>query len=121
MFLFYYYRKLRKNKLEINWNTTYESLTDFEREIANRPDYKYLIEKVHLLTLSTAVVKRAYYDLHSILNTYNEEIHKLEKCFIKKIMEDSGVGTSYNDSDTNSSMVQSLDNEYLNYNSILQE
>lgn len=126
MYLFYYFRKLRKNKLEINWETACEGLTDFEKNFANnRPNYKSLVEKVHLLTEHTALVKVVNYELHSILNVYNrranEEIHKLQGLFINKIIEDSGVGTSYNISDTNSSIVQSLDDEYLNYNSILQE
>jgi len=58
---------------------------------------------VHLLTLKTALAKRASYDLHAILNSFNkhanEEIQKLQEVFIDKIVEDSGVGTSYNDSD----------------------
>lgn len=58
---------------------------------------------MHLLTLKTALVKRANHDLHAILNGFNrranEEIQKLQEVFIDKIVEDSGVGISYNDSD----------------------
>lgn len=58
---------------------------------------------MHLLTLKTALVKRANHDLHVILNGFNrranEEIQKLQEVFVDKIVEDSGIGTSYNDSD----------------------
>lgn len=116
-----FFRKLRKSKLEIKWDTACENLTHFEKEFANnRPDYKGLVEKVHLLTIHIAVVKRANYELNSILNAYNrranEEIHRLQKLFINKIIEDSGVGTSYNESDINSSIVQSSDDEHSNSN-----
>lgn len=63
------------------------------------------MEKIHLLTLHTALVKRSNYELHVILNAYNrranEEIDKLQESFIDKIVEDSGVGTSCYSNDTN--------------------
>ncbi|XP_025204508.1 uncharacterized protein LOC112601236 [Melanaphis sacchari] len=122
--------KLRKSKVEINWETACDGLTDFERDFtSNRPNYKCLVEKVHLLTLHTALVKRSNYELHAILNAYNrranEEIDKLQELFIDKIVEDSGVSTSYYssdtnsstmDCDTNSSTMDSSEDECLNLN-----
>uniref|UniRef100_A0A2S2N7H0 Uncharacterized protein n=1 Tax=Schizaphis graminum TaxID=13262 RepID=A0A2S2N7H0_SCHGA len=122
--------KLRKSKLEIDWETACDGLTDFERDFtSNRPNYKCLVEKIHLLTLHTALVKRSNYELHVILNAYNrranEEIDKLQELFIDKIVEDSGVGTSYYsndtnssnmDCDTNSSITDSSEDECLNSN-----
>jgi len=127
---FIVFRKLRKSKLEINWETACDGLTDFERDFtSNRPNYKCLVEKIHLLTLNTALVKRSNYELHAILNAYNrranEEIDKLQELFIDKIVEDSGVGTScYSsgtnssnmDCDTNSSITDSSEDECLNSN-----
>lgn len=53
--------------------------------------------------------------MHTILNAYNrranEELHKLQHFFIDKIVEDSGVGTSYNDNDTNASSIGSSEDE----------
>lgn len=53
--------------------------------------------------------------MHTILNAYNrranEEILKLQGFFIDKIVEDSGVGTSYNDNDSNSSSIESSEDE----------
>lgn len=113
--------KLRKSKVEINWEIACDGLTDFERDfIVNRPNYKCLVEKVHLLTLHTALVKRSNYELHVILNAYNrranEEIEKFQEMFIDKIVEDSGVGTSYYSSDTNLSTMDSSEDECLNSN-----
>jgi len=108
--------KLRKNKVEIDWETACGGLTDLERDIAyNIPDYKCLVEKVQLLALKTALVKRTNRNLHVILNTYNrcanEEIQKLQERFVDKIVEDSGVGTSYNDSDINLSTIEMSEDE----------
>ncbi|CAI6361824.1 unnamed protein product [Macrosiphum euphorbiae] len=113
--------KLRKSKVEINWETACDGLTDFERDFAfNRPNYKCLVEKIHLLTLHTSLVKRSNYELNFILNAYNrranEEINKLQELFIDKIVEDSGVGTSYCSSDTNSSTTDSSEDESLKSN-----
>lgn len=118
---FIFFRKLRKSKVEINWETACEGLTDFERDFTfNRPNYKSLVEKIHLLTLNTALVKRSNYELHVILNAYNrranEEIDKLQELFVDKIVEDSGLGTSYYSSDTNSSMMDSSEDECLKSN-----
>lgn len=70
---------------------------------------------MHLLTLKTALVKRTNRNLQVILNTYNrranEEIQKLQERFIDKIVEDSGVGTSYNDSDINLSTIEISEDE----------
>lgn len=95
---------MRKNNTKLDWKTVYEGLTDFEKDFANnRPDYKSLVENLRLLTLHSALFKRANTELHYALNAYNkranEEIHKLQRFFIDKVVEDSGVGTSYNDSD----------------------
>lgn len=53
--------------------------------------------------------------MHTILNAYNrranEEIHKLQGFFIDKIVEDSGVGISYNGNDTNLSYIESSEDE----------
>jgi len=116
---FYHFRKLRKNKIEINWGTACDGLTDFERDFTfNRPNYKCLVEKIHLLTLHTALVKRSNYELHVILHSFNrranEEIDKLQELFIDKIVEDSGVGTSYNSNHTNSSAIESSEDECSN-------
>ncbi|XP_029344957.1 uncharacterized protein LOC100161492 [Acyrthosiphon pisum] len=113
--------KLRKGKVEINWETACDGLTDFERDFTfNRPNYKCLVEKIHLLTLHTSLVKRSNYELNFILNAYNrranEEINKLQELFIDKIVEDSGVGTSYYSSDTNSSTTDSSEDESLKFN-----
>ncbi|KAL4084760.1 hypothetical protein QTP88_027671 [Uroleucon formosanum] len=113
--------KLRKSKVEINWENVCDGLTDFERDFtSDRPDYKCLVEKIHLLTLHTALVKRSNYELYVILNAYNrranEEIDKLQELFIDKIVEDSGVGTSYYSSDTNSSTTDSSEDECLKSN-----
>lgn len=114
--MYFHFRKLRKNKTEIDWETACEGLTDFERNFANnRPSYRDLVEKVHSLTIQTSLVKKANNELHSILNAYNrrvnEEIYKLQEFFIDKIVEDSGVGTSYNDNNTNSSSIESSEDE----------
>lgn len=95
---------MRKNNIEIDWKTVCEGLTDFEKDFANnRPDYKCLVENLHLLTIHSALFKRANNELHSILNAYNrranEEIHKLQGFVIDKIVKDSGISTSYDDSD----------------------
>ncbi|XP_060875153.1 uncharacterized protein LOC132948620 [Metopolophium dirhodum] len=113
--------KLRKSKVEINWETACDGLTDFERDFTfNRPNYKCLVEKIHLLTLHTSLVKRSNYELNFILNAFNrranEEINKLQELFIDKIVEDSGVGTSYYSSDTNSSTTDSSEDESLKSN-----
>lgn len=113
-------RKLRKNKVKIDWETAYGELTDFEKDfVINRCDYKCLVEKVHSLTLQTAIVKRANYEQNAILNAYNrqanEEIQKLQAVFINKIVEDSGVGTSYINNDTNSSSMELTEEEFLNF------
>ncbi|XP_015369750.1 PREDICTED: uncharacterized protein LOC107165850 [Diuraphis noxia] len=113
--------KLRKSKVEINWETACDGLTDFEREFTlNRPNYKCLVEKIHLLTLHTALVKRSNHELHKILNAYNrranEEINKLQELFIDKIVEDSGVGTSYYSNDTNLSTMDLSEDESLKSN-----
>lgn len=118
---FIIFRKLRKSKVEINWENVCDGLTDFERDFtSDRPDYKCLVEKIHLLTLHTALVKRSNYELYVILNAYNrranEEIDKLQELFIDKIVEDSGVGTSYYSSDTNSSTTDSSEDECLKSN-----
>lgn len=118
---FIFFRKLRKSKVEINWETACDGLTDFERDFTqNRPNYKCLVEKIHLLTLHTALVKRSNHELHKILNAYNrranEEINKLQELFIDKIVEDSGVGTSYYSNDTNSSTMDSSEDESLKSN-----
>lgn len=107
------FRKLRNNKVEIDRETAYKGLSQFEKKFAdNRPDYKCLAEKAHSLMLHTALVKRANCELHSILSAYNrcanEEIHKLKEYFIDTIIEDSGVGVSYNDNDESSSSVDSM-------------
>lgn len=114
-------RKLRKTKVEINWDTVCEGLTDFERDITlKRPNYKSLVENVHLLTTHVALVKRANYEQNVILNSYNrkanEVIDKLQELFVDKIVEDSGYGVSYNSSATNSSTMESSDDECLNSN-----
>lgn len=116
-----FFRKLRKNKVKIDWETASGELTDFERDFANnRCDYKCLVEKVHSLTLHTAIVKRAYYEQNAMLSAYNrqanEEIQKLQAVFIDKIIEDSGVGTSYSNNDTNSSTMESSEDEFLGSN-----
>jgi len=110
---------LRKNKLEIDWETVCEGLTDFEREFANnRPDYKCLAEKVQLLNFHIALVNKTSYELHTTLNAYNncvnEEVLKLQECVVDKILEDSGIGTSYRyDSDISSTTMISSEDEYL--------
>ncbi|XP_022174870.1 uncharacterized protein LOC111036903 [Myzus persicae] len=113
--------KLRKSKVEINWETACDGLTDFERDFtSNRPNYKRLVEDIRFLTLQTAVAKRSNYELHATLNAFNrrvnEKIDKLQELFIDKIVEDSGVGTSYYSSDTNSSTIDSSEEECLNSN-----
>lgn len=115
------FRTLRNKKMEIDWETACEGLTNVEKDFANnRPNYKCLAEKVHELTLRTALVKRAHYELHSTLNAYNrratEEILKLQEYFIDKIVSDSGVCVSYNDSDVYSSSVESSEEECSNFN-----
>lgn len=113
---------MRKNKLEIDWETVCEGLTDFERDFANnRSDYKCLAEKVQLLTFHTALVKKNNHELYTTLNAYNnrvnEEVHKLQEYIVDKIVEDSGVGISYcYDSDTNSTTMKSSEDEYLDSN-----
>ncbi|XP_050424774.1 uncharacterized protein LOC126835926 [Adelges cooleyi] len=97
--------KLRNVKLEFDWETASEGLTSYERDFANdRPDYKYLVEKVQTLTLHNALMKRSNFELHSILKAYNrlanEEVQKLQSSFIDKIVEDSGVCISYYNSDS---------------------
>lgn len=109
----------------MDWETACEGLTDFEKDfVNNRPDYKSLVQKVHLLTLKTTLAKKANNELNAILNAVfrrgNEQIHKLQEIFINQIEEDSGVGTSYNDSNTDSFHTESED-ECLNSNSIVQE
>lgn len=108
---------MRNNKIELDWKTVCEGLTDFERDfVNNRPDYKCLAEKVQLLTFHMALVKRTNYELHSTLKVYNncvnEEIHKLQGYIVDKIVEDSGVGSSYcYDSDTNLITMKSFEDE----------
>ncbi|VVC29957.1 Hypothetical protein CINCED_3A020599 [Cinara cedri] len=113
--------KLRKKKVELNWETACEGLTDFEKDfVNNRPDYKSLVQKVHLLTLKTCLAKKANDELNAISNAFirrgNEQIHKLQEVFIDQIIEDSGVSISYNDSNVDSSTTESED-ECLNSNS----
>lgn len=79
-----------------------------------------MVEDIRFLTLQTAVAKRSNYELHATLNAFNrrvnEKIDKLQELFIDKIVEDSGVGTSYYSSDTNSSTIDSSEEECLNSN-----
>lgn len=107
--------------MKIDWETACKELTDFERDFSNnRCDYNCLVEKVHSLTLHTAIVKRANYEQNAMLNAYNrhanEEIQKLQAIFIDKIVDDSGVGTSYINNDTNSSTEESSEDEFLDSN-----
>lgn len=96
-------------------------MTDFERNfVKNRPDFKCLVEKVELLTFHMSLVKRSNYQLHTILNKFNrhanEEINKLQEYLVDKIIDDSGVGTSYNDSRTNSLVVESSEEDCVEMN-----
>jgi undecaprenyl pyrophosphate synthase len=93
------FRKLRKIKIQIDWQTACEGLTEFEKNFANNsPDFKCLVENVHLLTLHTALVKRANYELNAIFHACNrqikEKVKELQELLFNKIIEDSGVGIS---------------------------
>lgn len=110
----------------MDWKQICTGLTDHELDfVNNRPDYKCLVEKLQLLTLNMALVKRSNYELHATSNAYNkyayEEINKLQTYFVDKIVEDSGVGTSYNDSDTNSLTIDMSEDKCLSSDKILQE
>lgn len=115
------FRKLCKNKVEMDWKTACEGLTDFEKDFVNNiSDYKSLVQKVHLLTLKTTLAKKANNELNAILNAVfrrgTEQIHKLQDIFIDQIVEDSGVGTSYTDKNADLFSTESEDE-----NSIVQE
>lgn len=110
----------------MDWKQICKGLTEVELDfVNNRPDYKCLVEKLQLLTLNMAVVKRANCELHAISNAYNkyayEEINKLQTYFVDKIVEDSGVGTSYNDSNTSSLTIDISEDKCLNSDKIVQE
>ncbi|XP_050526611.1 uncharacterized protein LOC126897226 [Daktulosphaira vitifoliae] len=97
--------KLHNTKKEIDWETANNELTSFERDFfIDCPDYKFLVKKVHTLTLYTTLMKRSNFELHSILKSYNErankEIQKIQANFIQKIIEDSGVGISFDKNDS---------------------
>lgn len=111
--------------MNIDWETACEGLTDSENDFANnRPDYKCLVEKVHLLTLDMALVKQANCELHTILNTFNkqanEKIHKLKESFIYEIVKDSvdkgSVDTSFDDSGINSLALELSVDKCLDFN-----
>jgi len=68
---------------------------------------------------------RTNYELHEILNACyklgKEEIRKLQEFLVDKIVEDSGFGTSYYDSDTNSLSMDFSENEDFDSNKIKEE
>lgn len=102
MYNTFIFRKLHKSKIQIDWETACEGLTESEKNFANNsPDFKCLVENLHSLTLHKDLVKRANYELNAVFNACNrrvkEKVKELQELLFNKVIEDSGVGISISD------------------------